>query len=66
VRSGSQLLGATKGWFLGQSLNFFLYLVWWWLLFWDYYRGSQSYPGVAPTSQGGFGVKEVRLSVSVP
>jgi hypothetical protein len=29
-------------------------------------RGSQSYPGVAPTSQGGFGVMEVRLSASVP
>jgi hypothetical protein len=29
-------------------------------------RGSQSYPGVAPTSRGGFGVMEVRLSASIP
>jgi hypothetical protein len=29
-------------------------------------RGSQSYPGVASTSQGGFGVMEVSLSASVP
>jgi hypothetical protein len=29
-----QLLGAIKGWFEGQSLNFFLHLVWWQLLFW--------------------------------
>jgi hypothetical protein len=28
-----QLLAATKGWFEGQSLNFFLHLVWWQLLF---------------------------------
>jgi hypothetical protein len=28
--------------------------------------GSQSYPGVAPTSQKYFGVMEVRLSVSIP
>jgi hypothetical protein len=31
---GSQLLGAIKGWFEGQSLNFFLHLEWWQLLFW--------------------------------
>jgi hypothetical protein len=29
-----QLLGAIKGWFVGLSLNFFLHLVWWRLLFW--------------------------------
>jgi hypothetical protein len=29
-------------------------------------RSSQSYPAVAPTSQAGFVVIEVRLSVSVP
>jgi hypothetical protein len=29
-------------------------------------RGNQSNPGVAPTSQGGFGVMEVRLSASIP
>jgi hypothetical protein len=28
------LLGTIKGWFVGQSLNFFLHLVWWQLLFW--------------------------------
>jgi hypothetical protein len=32
--SGSQLLGAIKGWFVGQSLNFFLHVVWWKVLFW--------------------------------
>jgi hypothetical protein len=45
---GSQLLGAIKGWFVGQSLNFFptpsvmavVILA----------TGSHSYPGVAPTS----------------
>jgi hypothetical protein len=31
---GLQLLSAFKGWFVGQSLNFFLHLMWWWLLFW--------------------------------
>jgi hypothetical protein len=31
---GSQLLGVIKGWFVGQSLNFSLYLVWRQLLFW--------------------------------
>jgi hypothetical protein len=56
------LLGAIKGSFVGQSLNFFLNLVWWWLLFW---LESVSYPGVASTSQGGFGVTEVRLSASI-
>jgi hypothetical protein len=25
----SQLLGAIKGWSVGQSLNFFLHLIWW-------------------------------------
>jgi hypothetical protein len=29
-----QLSGTIKGWFKGQSLNFFLHLMWWWLLFW--------------------------------
>jgi hypothetical protein len=29
-------------------------------------KSSQSYPGVAPTSQGGFGVTEVRLSTLKP
>jgi hypothetical protein len=28
-------------------------------------RGSQNYPSVAPMSQGGFGVMEVRLSASI-
>jgi hypothetical protein len=32
--SGSQLLGAIKGWVLGQIWNFFLHLLWWQLLFW--------------------------------
>jgi hypothetical protein len=32
--SGSQVLGAIKGWFEGQALNFFLHLMWWLLLFW--------------------------------
>jgi hypothetical protein len=30
---GFQLLGVIKDWFVGQSLNFFLHLVWWQLLF---------------------------------
>jgi hypothetical protein len=29
----SQLLGAIKGWFEDQSLNFFQHLMWWKLLF---------------------------------
>jgi hypothetical protein len=29
----SQLLGTIKGWFKGQSLNFFLHLMWWQLFF---------------------------------
>jgi hypothetical protein len=29
-----QLSGAIKGWFQGQSLNFFLHLMWWQLLLW--------------------------------
>jgi hypothetical protein len=29
-------------------------------------RSSQNYPKVAPTSQGGFGVMELRLSASIP
>jgi hypothetical protein len=29
-----QMLGAITGWFKGQSLNFFLHLMWWWLPFW--------------------------------
>jgi hypothetical protein len=49
---------------VGQSLNFFpvpsvtavIILA----------RSSQSYSGVAPTSQGGFGVTELRLSASIP
>jgi hypothetical protein len=28
-----QLLGAIKSWFVCQSLNFFLHLAWWQLLF---------------------------------
>jgi hypothetical protein len=32
--SGLWLLGAINGWFVGQSLNFFLHLVYWQLLFW--------------------------------
>jgi hypothetical protein len=48
---------------VGQSLNFFpapsvmavIILT----------RGSQSEPGVAPTSQGGFRVTEFRLSASI-
>jgi hypothetical protein len=48
--SRSQLLGAIKGWFVGQSLNFFpapsmtavIILA----------RSSQNYPRVAPISQG--------------
>jgi hypothetical protein len=47
-----QLLGAIKGWFEDQSLNFFsvpnvmavIILA----------RSSQNYPSVAPMSQGGF------------
>jgi hypothetical protein len=49
---GLQLLGETKGWFEGQSLNFFpechamavIILT----------ISGQNYPSVAPTSQGGF------------
>jgi hypothetical protein len=33
VCSGSQLLCAINDWFVGQSLNFFLHLVWQQLLF---------------------------------
>jgi hypothetical protein len=29
-------------------------------------RGSQTYQGVAPTSQGGFGVTKFRVSTSIP
>jgi hypothetical protein len=49
---------------VGQSLNFFPAPSVMMVIILD--RGSQSYPGVAPTSQGGFGVMEVRFSVSVP
>jgi hypothetical protein len=49
---------------VGQSLNFFPEPSLMVLIILD--KGSQSYPGVAPISQGGFGATEVRLSASVP
>jgi hypothetical protein len=49
-----------------QSLNFYLHLVCSVMVVIILDRGSQSYPGVAPTSQGGFGVTEVRFSASIP
>jgi hypothetical protein len=45
-----QLLGEIKGWFKGQSLNFFLHLIWWWL-FW--LEAVRIYPNVTLMSQGG-------------
>jgi hypothetical protein len=49
---------------VGQSFNFFPGPSVMVVIILD--RGSQSYPGVAPTSQGGFGVTEVRFSASIP
>jgi hypothetical protein len=62
--SGLQLLGAIKSWFVGQSLHFFHAPVVMAVIILA--RSSQSYRGVAPISQGGFGVMEVRLSASIP
>jgi hypothetical protein len=59
--SRSQLLGTIKGWLLGQSFfpvpSVMAVII--------LARSSQNYPSVAPLSQGGFGVMEVRLSASV-
>jgi hypothetical protein len=59
---GSQLLGAIKGWFEGQSLNFFLHLMWW--QFWlEAVRITQVW---LQRLREVFGVTELRLSAFVP
>jgi hypothetical protein len=58
-----QLLGAIKGCFMGSVFEFFpvpsvtavIVLA----------RSSQGYPSVAPKSQWGFGITEVRISTSM-
>jgi hypothetical protein len=64
VVSWSQLLGAIKGWFEGQSFNFFLHLMWWQLLFWlEAIRITQVW---LQHVREVFGVMELRLSASIP
>jgi hypothetical protein len=48
---------------VSQSLNFFLATSVMAVII--FVRGSQSYPGVTPISQGGFGATEFMLSASV-
>jgi hypothetical protein len=59
-----QLLGANKGWFEGQSLNFFLHVMWSQFLFW--LEGVRITHVWLQCLKEVFGVMELRLSASVP
>jgi hypothetical protein len=59
----SQLLGAIKGWFECQSLNFFLHLMWWQLFWLEAVRITQVW---LQHLREVFGVTELRLSAALP